>query len=63
MPCRSEPRCDRPAGAPSERETDPKRRPLVDLALDVDRSAVQPDQFLNQGEPDTRAFVRPRPRP
>ena len=46
----------------TERETDVERRPLADFTLDADVAAVQPDEFLHQGETDARSFVSSRPR-
>jgi hypothetical protein len=44
---------------PPERQPHGERRPHIQPAFDIDRSTVQPDQFVHQCQPDAGAFQSP----
>lgn len=47
----------------SQRNEHPERASFPIPALDGDRTAMKPCQFLNEGKPNARAFIRTTLRP
>ena len=55
-------RCSDEKVGTAGRHADDERRAIALLALDLDGPAMHPHQFLDEGQPDTRAFEAARPR-